>query len=78
MCRIAGFWDINANAQQATPQLLDKMRDALAYGGPDSAGSFWNDSPKIGLGHRRLSILDLSEAGHQPVDEADTPAPRQG
>lgn len=67
MCRIAGFWDINANAQQATPQLLEQMRDALAYGGPDSAGSFWNDSPKIGLGHRRLSILDLSEAGHQPM-----------
>ncbi len=64
MCRIIGFL-------QNTPQNYDKnativaMRDSLAHGGPDDAGVYLGDG--IALGHRRLSILDLSAKGHQPM-----------
>jgi len=42
------------------------MRDCMAYGGPDNGGQFINHEQGIAFGHRRLSILDLSEAGNQP------------
>ena len=44
------------------------MRDALAYGGPDDAGNFIEKKSHLALGHRRLSILDLSSLGHQPME----------
>ena len=44
--------------------LLTKMRDSLEHRGPDDKGLFIENN--IGLGHRRLSILDVSAAGHQP------------
>ncbi len=43
------------------------MRDSLQHGGPDSAGDFLASDTALGLGHRRLSILDLSAAGQQPM-----------
>ena len=43
------------------------MRDTMAYGGPDAANNYINKDKTLGLGHRRLSILDLSEAGTQPI-----------
>ena len=64
MCRIAGYWDFHASVSYDRKQVLEKMRDTLAYGGPDAAGIYQDDA--INLGHRRLSILDLSEAGNQP------------
>ena len=45
------------------------MRDTLAYRGPDDAG-LWCEGP-VGFGHRRLSIVDLSPLGHQPMESAD-------
>lgn len=42
-------------------------RDAMVHRGPDDAGQWWSDDLKVGLGHRRLSILDLSPLGHQPM-----------
>lgn len=48
---------------------LLKMREAIAYRGPDDRGEFVTD--EVGLGHRRLSILDLSHAGHQPMQTPD-------
>jgi asparagine synthase (glutamine-hydrolysing) len=54
----------------AEPELTDiliRMRDCLTHRGPDSQG-LWTDSDRgVGLGHRRLAILDLSETGHQPM-----------
>jgi asparagine synthase (glutamine-hydrolysing) len=41
--------------------------DALSHRGPDDAGTWWSDDGRVGLGHRRLAILDLSQAGHQPM-----------
>jgi len=66
MCGIAGFYDLN---KKSGKQTLKKMIDVLYHRGPDDSGySFYDDScVNIGLGHRRLSILDLSNHGHQPM-----------
>ncbi len=64
MCGIAG--SINC----ATPAELAGMVGALAHRGPDSNGMQWFEPFQSGLGHSRLSILDLSPAGHQPMVSA--------
>lgn len=66
MCGIAGFCDFNKRSDKKT---LVNMTDVLHHRGPDDSGySFYeNDYAYIGLGHRRLSILDLSKHGHQPM-----------
>lgn len=64
MCRIVGCWSFNASL----PNLCDKvsrMRDTMTSGGPDDAGVFVDSS--IAFGHRRLSVIDLSPSGHQPM-----------
>lgn len=67
MCRIAGIFDPRINNLQ---QEIVRMRDAMKNGGPDDAGTFIHHSLPLALGHRRLSLIDLSEAGHQPmIDE---------
>lgn len=67
MCRIAGIFDPRINNLQ---QEIVRMRDAMKNGGPDDAGIFLHHSMPLALGHRRLSLIDLSEAGHQPmIDE---------
>jgi len=63
MCGIAGIF--NLDGRPASPVILRKMTDAIAHRGPDGEG-FYTDS-FVGLGHRRLSIIDLSAAGHQPM-----------
>lgn len=63
MCGIIGIY--NLNGEPVSPVDLRKMTDAIAHRGPDSEG-FYTDS-FIGLGHRRLAIIDLSPAGHQPM-----------
>jgi asparagine synthase (glutamine-hydrolysing) len=63
MCGIAGIF--NLNGEPVSPVLLRKMTDAITHRGPDSEG-FYIDS-FIGFGHRRLAIIDLSSAGHQPM-----------
>lgn len=67
MCGIAGIF--NLNGEPVSPVILRKMTDAIAHRGPDGEG-FYTDS-FIGLGHRRLSIIDLSPAGHQPMMTKD-------
>jgi len=42
-------------------------RDTMIHRGPDDAGEWWSNDERVGLGHRRLSILDLSPMGHQPM-----------
>jgi asparagine synthase (glutamine-hydrolysing) len=49
--------------------VVTRMRDALVHRGPDDGGT-WT-APRVGLGHRRLSIIDLSAAGHQPMSNED-------
>lgn len=66
MCGIAGFCDFTKKSNKKT---LIEMTDVLHHRGPDDSGySFYeNEYAQIGLGHRRLSILDLSKHGHQPM-----------
>jgi asparagine synthase (glutamine-hydrolysing) len=61
MCGIAGI--INGGNEQ----LLGRMNDMIAHRGPDDAGLKWFAESSSGLAHRRLSIIDLSPAGHQPM-----------
>ncbi len=65
MCGISGFTDFNKRTDQG---ILEKMNRMLAHRGPDGEGYAMFDHPKatIGLGHRRLSIIDLTEGGRQP------------
>jgi asparagine synthase (glutamine-hydrolysing) len=81
MCGIAGFWD----AAGATPALQNaglaaagdlsnlaaRMAQALSHRGPDDAGVWQDPSCGLALGFRRLSILDLSASGHQPMVSAN-------
>src|SRR5262249_16707631 len=64
MCGIAGRLNFEPG-RGVDPGLIGRMCDVLAHRGPDDAG-VWCDGP-VGLGPRRLSILDLSVAGHQPM-----------
>ena len=61
MCGIAGY------SGPFSPDLLAEMSEMIAHRGPDDAGSFVSGSEGIGLAHRRLSIIDLSSRGHQPM-----------
>ncbi len=47
------------------------MRDHMAARGPDGAGAWYGEADRIGLGHRRLAIIDLTDNGHQPMQSAD-------
>lgn len=67
MCGITGIF--NLNGEPVSPVLLRKMTDAIAHRGPDGEG-FYTDN-FVGLGHRRLAIIDLSPAGHQPMMTGD-------
>ncbi len=67
MCGITGF--INLDGRPADRSVLQAMTDAIAHRGPDSEG-LWT-SAAVGLGHRRLAIVDLSPGGHQPMVTPD-------
>ncbi|HMB17661.1 MAG TPA: asparagine synthase (glutamine-hydrolyzing) [Candidatus Paceibacterota bacterium] len=68
MCGITGVYHFN-NDEKTTKETVDKMRDTLAHRGPDGKGTFVSKDKKVGLGHRRLSIIDLSEKGAQPMTD---------
>ena len=70
MCGIAGI--IQSNPSQYNKQDLKKMTDALAHRGPDGEGLWQNETGNVLLGHRRLSIIDLSDAGQQPMHRTST------
>ena len=67
MCGIAGI--LNLNGESVSPKILKKMTNAIAHRGPDGEGHFTDNY--VGLGHRRLSIIDLSAAGNQPMISAN-------
>ena len=67
MCGIAGY--INFKGEPASPVILKKMTDVIAHRGPDGEGSYVDRYAC--LGHRRLAIIDLSPAGHQPMITRD-------
>ena len=67
MCGLTGFlWDSDSKIGLASVQ-LKSMTEAIRHRGPDDSGVWVDDEAKVAIGHRRLSILDLSSAGHQPM-----------
>jgi len=68
MCRIVGFWDSKYKGNYDISKIIRSMRDTMVHGGPDDAGEYLDIKNRLALGHRRLSILDLSSAGHQPME----------
>jgi len=66
MCGLAGFWSTRLDDATAV-QTLRGMTDALVHRGRDDAGAWCDPDTGIALGHRRLSIVDLSPLGHQPM-----------
>lgn len=67
MCGIAGIY--NLNGKPVEERLLQKMAGAMKHRGPDDEGYYLDRN--IGLAHKRLSIIDLSPAGHQPMSNED-------
>jgi asparagine synthase (glutamine-hydrolysing) len=68
MCGFAGF--LSQNTLRPVDELLKRMADKISHRGPDASGYWHDDEQHIGLAHRRLSIVDLSAAGHQPMQSA--------
>lgn len=69
MCGIVGF--VSETAFHSLREQLPLATASLSHRGPDDAGLYLNAKPGVGLGHRRLSIIDLSMAGHQPMATID-------
>ncbi len=63
MCGITGCWD----RRGVDASIVEQMADRIRHRGPDDAGAWLNDGSDLALAHRRLSIIDLSPAGHQPM-----------
>lgn len=70
MCRIGGIFTKHANNNNIS-DWAKLMADAMHRGGPDDSGLYLSKDEKVAFSHRRLSILDLSSAGHQPMYSAD-------
>jgi asparagine synthase (glutamine-hydrolysing) len=69
MCGIVGIYSFNG--KPVDENLLTRMRDTMAHRGPDGAGIWVSENRKVGLAHRRLSIIDLSESASQPMCNED-------
>src|SRR5262245_53270339 len=71
MCGICGVYEWGTAEPSVTGSLIAGMRDEMAHRGPDDAGVYVTGDRRLGLGHRRLSIVDLSEAGRNPMTNED-------
>jgi asparagine synthase (glutamine-hydrolysing) len=73
MCGIAGFFNIAKSSFSVDRILLERMQESLAHRGPNGYRIWASDAHGLGIAHRRLSIMDLSEAGFQPmIDDEQT------
>src|SRR5215475_9692512 len=70
MCGIAGVFN-HSTAAEIQADTLIRMRDSMVHRGPDDSGIYLSPDRSLGLAHRRLSIIDLSSAGHQPMSDAE-------
>ncbi len=72
MCGIAGFLDRSQRVgTEDFAAILQRMTDVMTHRGPDDEGAWVDTSARVALGHRRLSIVDLSREGHQPMFSPD-------
>jgi asparagine synthase (glutamine-hydrolysing) len=70
MCGIAGSWFLDWEGADEGRAVAKAMGDALLHRGPDDSGIWLDEGSRLALSHRRLSILDLSPLGHQPMKSA--------
>jgi asparagine synthase (glutamine-hydrolysing) len=70
MCGITGIL-ASADGFALSEELITDMRDQMVHRGPDDGGAWHSPDGRVGLAHRRLSIVDLSPAGHQPMTNED-------
>ena len=70
MCGIVGFWEVRNSDSAVACQHAEKMANTIAHRGPDDDGIWHDQQESLVLAHRRLSILDLSPAGRQPMQPA--------
>jgi len=71
MCGICGFFKIDKNASYVSEKYLDNMNQCMVLRGPDGGNIWLEDDNRCGLGHRRLSIIDLSTLASQPMCNED-------
>jgi asparagine synthase (glutamine-hydrolysing) len=71
MCGIVGIYAFHYAANAVDRDELRRIRDHMAARGPDGFGEWYSQDGRVGLGHRRLTIIDLSERGAQPMVSAD-------
>lgn len=71
MCGITGFLNNGSLSKEDARGVLQRMTDSIRHRGPDADGLWQSDDGQVNLGHRRLSILDLSTAGAQPMVSQD-------
>jgi asparagine synthase (glutamine-hydrolysing) len=71
MCGIVGVLSFTNSAFRVTEPYLVRMRDVMSHRGPDGAGNFISPDRRLGLGFRRLAIIDLSEKAMQPMSNED-------
>jgi asparagine synthase (glutamine-hydrolysing) len=69
MCGINGTIRFRGTVDRA---LLERQRDTMVHRGPDSSGLWCSTDERVGFGHRRLAIIDLSPGGHQPMIDGET------
>ncbi len=70
MCGITGFWDASGKQQDDLRSIVLDMADAIRHRGPDDSGIWVDQKTGLALGHRRLSVIDISSCGHQPMFSA--------
>jgi asparagine synthase (glutamine-hydrolysing) len=71
MCGIAGIYAYHYAANPVDRAELRRIRDHMAARGPDGLGEWYSEDERVAFGHRRLSIIDLSEQGAQPMTSGD-------
>jgi asparagine synthase (glutamine-hydrolysing) len=71
MCGITGTLVFDGSPFRVTRAFIDAMRDTMAHRGPDGCGTWISPEGRVGLGHRRLSIIDLSASADQPMSNVD-------
>lgn len=71
MCGIVGVVTFNGNEFIVSENFITSMRDTMVHRGPDGSGVWVSPNGRVGLGHRRLSIIDLSESAAQPMSNDD-------
>ena len=69
MCGFAGYWT-SSSVGELPPGVLTAMTQCILHRGPDDAGEWYENGREVALGFRRLAILDLTPAGHQPMSSA--------